>query len=206
MADEQKGNLKSKFGSSLLAGAQGLSDAPKTPKKAPSVRIARRTYANMLSTRILKNAALGLLVILVVYFAFAVTIMRVLPTTSVGLLPVKNITFEGGLVPAGEVVVLSMTQPQGEEITDYLKQSVVPTTDAAIVKVIAGPWGAFEWSPPGIVAVNDQIVENVVMAEPSDQELTSEYLVECLSGSCVAGQAYVIPSNHLLGVPLSDKE
>jgi hypothetical protein len=206
MADEQKGNLKSKFGSSLLAGAQGLSDAPKSPKKAPQVRIARSSYANMLSTRILKNAALAIVVLLVVYLAFAATIMRVLPTTSVGLLPVKNLTFEGGLVPPGEIVAVSMTEAQGEEIQDYLAQSLIPHKNVSVVKVIAGPWGTFEWSPPGIIAVEDQIVENVTMEEPSDEELTSEYLVECVRGACVPGEAYVIPTDHLMGVPLADEE
>lgn len=206
MAEEPKGNLKSKFGSSLLAGAQGLSDAPKSQKKAPQVRIARSTYANMLSTKILKSVGTGLIILLVVYIAFAVTIMRVIPSSSAGLIPVKNITFEGGLVPAGEIVVVSMTQPQGEDLVDYLKQSFIPQADVAIVRVLDGPWGTFGWADPGVVAVNGEIVENVFMDQPADKELTSEYLVECLRGACAPGTAYVIPDNRLMGIPLGTEE
>lgn len=202
MAEEPKGNLKSKFGSSLLAGAQGLSDGKKPVKKAPQVRIARSTYANMVTTRILKSALTAVAIIFVVYIAFAVTIMRVLPTTTVGLMPVKNITYDGGLVPAGETVVVSMNKAQGQDLLDYLGQSFLPQTDVSVVKVIKGPWGSFGWAEPGVIAVDGEIVPNVLMQEPEDKTLDSEYLVECIRGDCLPGNAYVIPTNHLMGIPL----
>lgn len=205
MADDN-GNLKSRFGSSLLAGAQGLSNEPKTPKKAPSVRIARSTYANMLSTRILKGFGLAVLVLLVVYLGLAATIIRVIPTTSAGLLPVKNITYQGGLVPQDAVVAVSMDKAQGQEIQDYLAQATIPQNNVSVVKVLKGPWGTFGWTDPGIITVDGKIVPNVFMDDPGDKKLDSEYLVECVRGACAPGNAYVIPSANLLGVPLTDRK
>lgn len=205
MADEPKENLKSKFGSSLLAGAQGLSSNPKQPRKAPQVRIARSAYANMLSTKILKASAVGLFIVLIVYLAFAATIIRVIPSATAGLVPAKNITFEGGLVPAGEIVVVSMTKSQGSEIQDYLLQALIPQADVAIVKVLAGPWGTFGWAEPGIVAVNGEIAD-IRMVQPIDKELTDEYLVECLRGACVPGEGYILSSTQLMGIPLMKEE
>lgn len=202
MAEESKEKLKSKFGSSLLAGAQGLSDAPKPVKKAPQVRIAKSTYANMLSTRILKTSMLGLAIILITYLAFAVTIIRVIPSASAGLIPAKNVTFEGGLVPAGEIVILSMTTAQGTELQDYLMQSLIPQQDVSIMRAIAGPWGPYGWAEPGVIAIDGKIVENVFMNKPEDTTLKNQYLMECIRGACLAGEAYVIPANRLMGIPL----
>lgn len=205
MAEEPKKDLKSKFGSSLLAGAQGLGEEPRQPKKAPQVRIARSTYTNMLSTRILKSVLTVFAILIVVYIAFAATIMRVIPSTSAGLIPVKNITYEGGLVPAGATVVLSMTKAQGSSIGDYLLQAVVPQADVSVVKVIAGPWGTFGWAEPGIIAVHGKIVNDVLMPEPQTKTLDDEYLVECLRGACKAQTGYIIPADRLIGVPLGEK-
>lgn len=202
MADSKE-NLKSKFGSSLLAGAQGLSKTP-VKKKAPEIRIAKSTYANMLSTRILKTLGIGLIALVVVYFAFAVTIMRVLPTASAGLIPVKNVTFEGGLVPAGEVVVIDMVKPHGTDIQDYFMQSIVPSASVSVVRALHGPWGTFGWAEPGIIAVDGELVQNVFMDKPASDQLNNQYLVECITGACEPGKAYVIPANNLMGIPLGD--
>ena len=206
MAEDSGGKLKNKFGSSLLAGAEGLGNKPTPAKKAPQVRIARSAYANMLSTRILKSVLFTLVTLLIVYLAFAVTIIRVIPSSSIGLTPVKNITFKGGLAPSGALVVVSMTRAQGSGISDYLTQALVPQADVAVVKIIAGPWGTFGWSEPGIIAVNGKIVNGVTMAEPQNKKLEDSYLIQCIKGACKAGEGYVIPANRLMGIPLGAKE
>ncbi len=190
------------FGAALRSGAQNIGNSPdeeqQKPKKAPQVRIAKSTYGNLMATKVLKALGVGFLVIALVYVCFAISIARILPTTTVGLIPVKNITFAGGLVPAGEEIVVDMANPQGTEILDYLKQSFIPNGNAAIVEVAAGPWGSFEWSN-GIVTHDEQILNMAMPEEPAKLTLDNEYLVTCVEGACVPGQGYVIHASQLMG-------
>jgi len=192
------------LGAAIRAGVQDVnkpSSKEEKPRKAPQVRIAKSTYSSLLATRILKAVGIGFLAFLLVYVSFAVTIVRVLPTSSVGLLPVKNITFPGGIVPAGETVAVDMAQPQGAELTDYLKQSFVPNGNVAVVEVAAGPWGKFGWNS-GTVTFKEQILGMAMPNQPEKLTLDNQYLVKCISGACVPGQGYVIPASHLMGQPL----
>jgi hypothetical protein len=192
------------FGAALKAGAAKTQEsAPKseTPKKTPQVRIARSTYSNLLATKILKAAGVGFLLIAVIYLCFAVTIVRVLPTPTAGLIPVKNITFPGGLIPAGETVVVDMQNQQGSTMVDYLKQSFVPNPNAAVVRVDGGPWGKFQWNN-GVVVYDEEIVPMAMPNQPESTKLENKYLVTCLEGACVPGQGYVVHSLQVLGQPL----
>lgn len=194
------------FGAALKAGAakaaEGSKEEKATPKKTPQVRIARSTYSNLLATKILKAAGIGLLLLTVIYVCFAATIVRVLPTTTIGLMPVKNVTFPGGLIPAGEKVVVDMEGDQGSSIVDYLKQSFVPSDSAALVRVEAGPWGNFSWNN-GVVIYDEEIVPMAMPNKPESNLLENSYLVTCLEGACVPGQGYVVHSLQILGQPLA---
>lgn len=203
MANENKEGLEKKFGSSLLAGAQGLTKE-KPAKRAPQVRVAKNTYMNMLGVKILKAVGAAFIVLVVIYLSFAATIMRVLPTEDLGMIPVKNNTFEGGLVPAGERIVVSMSHSQGQEATDYLQQAFVPTKNAAVIEVLAGPWGKFGWAEPGLIAIDGEVIDGVFMDEPAQTTLESAYLAVCVEGACTPGQAYVIPSSNILGIPIGE--
>lgn len=194
------------FGAALKAGAAKAQDATEeikssSPRKAPQVRIARSTYSNLLATKILKASLVGLLLLAVIYVCFAITIVRVLPTTTVGLVPVKNITFPGGLIPAGETVVVDMEEGHGTGMTDLLQQSFVPNGNAAIVKVEAGPWGKFDWNN-GVVVYDEQILKMAMPEQPLATTLENSYLVTCLEGACVPGQGYVVHSMQVMGQPL----
>jgi hypothetical protein len=194
------------FGAALKAGAaktqESTAKGSSSPKKTPQVRIARSTYSNLLATKILKAAGIGFLLVAVIYLCFAVTIVRVLPTTTAGLIPVKNITFPGGLIPAGETVVVDMENQQGSTMVDYLKQSFVPNTNASVVKVEAGPWGNFNWNN-GVVVYDEEIVPMAMPEKPAETTLENSYLVTCVEGACVPGQGYVIHTLQILGQPLS---
>lgn len=171
-------------------------------KKKPQVRVARATFARVLTNKLFRAIGWAFVFVAVVYLSFVITIMRVVPTTSAGLVPVKNITFEGGLVPAGEEVLVNITQKQGTGIVDYLKQAFLPMNDAAVVRVEAGPWGNYNWAEPGIVSVKGQILEMSMEMKPEDTTLADSYLVTCIEGACVPGEGFVIPKNHIVGQPL----
>lgn len=194
------------FGAALKAGAaktaESNGEGKPTPKKTPQVRIARSTYSNLLATKILKAAGIGLLLITIIYLCFAVTIVRVLPTTTIGLMPVKNVTFPGGLIPGGENVVVDIEDKQGSTMVDYLKQSFIPSDSAALVRVEAGPWGNFSWNN-GVVIYDEEIVPMAMPNQPEDTKLENSYLVTCLEGACVPGQGYVVHSLQILGQPLA---
>jgi len=171
------------------------------PKKNPQVRIAKNTYSNLLATRLLKAFGLVFLGIVLVYVCIALTIFRVIPTTSAGLIPVKNLTYSGGLIPSGEVIMVDMNAPQGTEILDRAKQAFIPTSTAAVVKVEAGPWGNFEWNS-GVVTFDEKILTLTMPEDPGTDKLESQYLVTCVEGACTPGEGYIIPANQIMGQPL----
>ena len=170
-------------------------------RKTPQVRIAKGTYSSLMATKILKALGFGVIALLVLYLCFAATIVRVLPTSSIGFVPVKNITFAGGLIPAGENVIVDMQNTQGSEVLDHLKQSVLPNGNAARVQVEAGPWDSFTWKE-GVVIHDQQVLTMEMPNRPESTDLHDEYLVTCLEGACVPGQGYVLNENQVLGSPL----
>jgi len=201
--------VSSGFSAAIKSGAaktQGDSTEEKSARrKTPQVRIAKSTYGSLLATKLLKGFLFGLTALVVLYLCFAVTIVRVLPTTSIGLTPVKNITYPGGLIPAEEVVVVDMVESHGSEIVDHFMQSVTPNGNVAKVRVEAGPWAKFSWKE-GVVIYKDQILEMTMPNAPESTALQDEYLVTCMSGACVEGQGYVISKGQVLGTPLALKK
>ncbi len=198
------------FGAALKSGFNEVNSPtpPNQPgahlaakKKNPQIRIAKNTYSNLLATRILKAFGIAFIGIVVVYACIALTIFRVIPTTTAGLIPVKNLTYSGGLIPAGEFIMVDMESPQGSEILDRAKQAFLPSSTAAVVQVEAGPWGNFEWSS-GVVTFDEKILKLSMPVDPGTNQLQSQYLVTCVEGACVPGEGYIIPANHIMGQPL----
>ena len=201
--------VSSGFSAAIKSGAaktkQEVEVEGNARRKTPQVRIAKSTYGSLMATKILKAFGFGLLAIIVLYLCFASTIVRVLPTTSIGLTPVKNITYPGGLIPSGETVVADMQAEHGTELLDHLVQSVTPNGNVAKVRVEAGPWASFSWKE-GVVIYKDKILETSMPAEPESTDLQDDYLVTCLEGNCIPGQAYIISDGQVMGSPLSFKK
>lgn len=176
-------------------------------KQPQQVRVARNAVGSALARRIGLGVLWSFAAVVVVYLCFVVTIVRFVPAGDLGFIPVKNLTFEGGMVPPGETVLVSLNNPQGSEILDHLQQAFIPTQDAALVQVEAGPWGEFLWTEPGIVTLKDGTLIDVAMSEePESTLLNNAYLVKCVEGACEEGAGYIIPSTHILGSPIGKKE
>ena len=177
-----------------------------------NVRVSASAVGKVLTQRILKVFGLVLGSMFIIYLLFAATILRVVPTTTgSGFVPVKNITFEGGVMPEGSEILVKRTAPAGKELLDRLKQSFMPMNDGAVVRVIAGPYGKLSWTEPGIVTV-DGVVQEIELPQNSDGSsplddrskfLEKEYLVECISGACLEGTAFITPNEAIVGSLIS---
>lgn len=180
--------------------------------KTNNIRVSASTVGKVLTQRLLKVFFLVLGSVFIIYILFAATILRVVPTTTgAGFVPVKNITFQGGSIPKSTDVLVKRSAPAGKEILDRLKQSFTPMNDAAVVKILDGPYGKLSWSQPGIISVNGEPSE-VLMPENSDGSspldnrpkfLEDEYLVMCISGACLEGTAFISPAEAVVGSLIS---
>lgn len=209
------------FGSALKMGVDNVNDPnfsaeQKKAKKPPQIRIARQTYTSLIAAKALRMALVALFFLILVYVAFAVTVLRVIPAVSVGPVITKNITFPGGLIPSGELVVIDAAQPRGTDTLDYLEQATLPNNNIAIMRVFAGPWGTFDWESTGTVTYNGSILPLEIPAAVNDEgapldfpdtprgdtNLQDEYLMVCVEGACVPGRGYIYSSGHILGQPI----
>lgn len=202
-------------------GWEGLQMAgffKKSDKKAnisdfnePTVKVAKGTYRKVVAVRFIKVISSVFVILLAVYGVFAVTLLRVVPTTTVGFVPVKNMTFEGGIAPADAQLLISVNTPQGTGFVDRLKQSFLPTDDAALVQVVAGPYGKMAWVEPDILTVDGYPTGLHLEAKEGDisplesrsEYLKDEYLALCLEGSCEVGDAIIFPKDRIMGTPLT---
>lgn len=186
--------------------------------REPEVRITRGTYGRLIVRRIITMTGFSLLALIVLYLCFAATWMRVVPTLSgSGLVPVKNVTYDGGIVPADVEILVDRANPQDSDLLSHIKQSFVPSDDAAVVRVITGPYGEMQWGQPNILTVDGNPI-GVPFPPDSDGKspidefnpfLRDEYVVECVSGACEVGDAFIVHKDNIYGVlllPSSDEE
>ena len=178
--------------------------APSVPvQRQPQIRVAKNVYRKQIMRRILKGFSYAFLALFAVYLCFAVTIIRVIPSYGdLGPTPVKNITYPGGLLPAGAKVVVNFKEAQGASALDHLKQSVSPTKDAAVVEVIGGPTGRITWAEGGLTTLDGAPVPVTVAEKPSGEFLVKQYLVKCVKGACTPGEGLIISADNIYGQPL----
>lgn len=187
-------------------------DTSEKHKKAPQLRIARGAYGRLLLKKILSIIVITFACVFVLYICFAATIVRFVPTTSgAGIVLIKNPTYDGGIVPVGEVVLVDTQDVQQKSIVGHLKQAFVPNGSAAKVSVVAGPYGKIDWAEPGVLTVDGEIINAPMPSRDGkspigDTEyLNDQYVGICLEGNCIKGEAIIIESSHIMGVPL-DKD
>lgn len=176
----------------------------------PQVRVANSTFAKILFRRVGKSIVFVLGALLILYVCFALTILRVVPTTSgAGFVPIKNMTYEGGHVNKGKYILVDVSDPQGNGLLDRAKQSFVPNSSAAVVRVLEGPYGAISWVYPDILIVDGTPISGSMPSNdegksPLDKQdfLIDEYVVKCVKGACVEGNVFIVPAENIIGVPL----
>lgn len=184
---------------------------PNVDAKSPQIRVANSAFAKILFHKATKSIGIIFASILILYVCFAATIIRVVPTTTTGFVPVKNLTFEGGKVPVGREILVDVANVQGTQIVDRLKQSFLPNSSAAMVEVLGGPVGKLTWAPPDILAIDGTPVKAPMPAidgkSPIGENeenwfLKKAYAAKCVSGACNVGEVIIISADNVIGVPL----
>lgn len=174
----------------------------------PEVRITKGMYGRLVWRRILQFAGFGALALIVLYVCFAATWVRVVPTLSgAGFVPVKNVTYEAGVLPEGAQVLVHRTEAQGIQIHHRLKQAFVPSSYAAEVEVVAGPYGEMKWSKPDVLTVDGKPIGAAFPAnsdgkspiDPEDPYLKNQYVAICISGACTEGEAILFDRDQVYG-------
>lgn len=170
----------------------------------PNMRVAKNVYRSSVVSTLLKVFFYVPLVLAIIYVCFAATIVRVVPTLNeVGFVPVKNMTYPGGMAPQNAVLLVHLDKPQGDGIVDRLKQSFIPSERVALVSIVGGPYGKLS-SVKGEVVLDGKNTR--VRTDIGDREfLNDEYLATCLKGSCVAGEGVIFSADNIYGQPLTDR-
>lgn len=175
------------------------------------LRVSKGAYNKTIIKRIFGIFLAVISSLLIIYLCFAFTLMRFLPTSDFKMIPVKNITYSGGIVPVGNDIVVDLSgEKHGKNFIDRVKQTFVPTKQTAVVKVVAGPNGKLEWNKPNIISVNKKVLpismpldnNGNLPFDEKDPYLRDEYIVTCVSGDCGEGFSTIISSDSILGDPL----
>jgi len=172
----------------------------------PRIRIAQTTYQKAILRKLITQILLVVLAIVVVYVVFAGTLLRIVPSTSNGFTLIKNNTFSGERVPAGEDVMISTTTDQGSGFLDHLAQSFTPQSNTAIVQVLAGPSGTVKWSKDGVLKVDGKALPVSFPVDPNKPYLNYEYIAICIKGDCNPGEPLIFGQDRIYGVPLKKSE
>lgn len=178
--------------------------------RTPQLRVANSAYRKILLKRIAAILGYSVVGVFIIYLCFAATIMRAVPTTSgSGVVPVKENTFHGGIIPANTSILVDTQSEQKSDYMDRLKQAFIPSDHAAVVKVVAGPYNAISWVDPGLVTVDGALTEVHMANQPLDSgntaktKLRNEYLAVCISGDCVPNEGIIVSDKNIYGLTLS---
>jgi hypothetical protein len=181
-----------------------------TPSRTPQLRVANSAYRNILLKRIAAILGYSLVGVFIVYLCFAATIMRAVPTTSgAGLVLVKENTFHGGNIPANVSILVDTKAEQKNDLLERLKQAFVPSKNAAVVKVVAGPHNSISWVASGLVTVDGALTSVHLAEQPlgadntAKTKLRDEYLTVCVSGDCIPGEGVIVQAKNIYGLTLN---
>lgn len=181
------------------------SSVPDADKKR-KVRVSKSAFSRLVVNTTVKWIGMTFAALAVVYLCFAVTLLRVVLIGDGSLVPVKNPTFVGSVVPSGSRVVVDPSRPHDGGIVDHMRQAFLPSRQASVVDVLAGPYGRLSWAEPILTvdgkAVSSSVSSNqyaVITKDRKSQFLQNEYVVKCVKGDCVSGEVFVVSSNSITG-------
>lgn len=180
-------------------------------KRQPQIRVAKSAYRKILFKRITSILGYSLVGVLIIYICFASTIMRAVPTISgAGIVPIKENTYPGGEYIPGKTILANTQFKQDKGHLERLKQAFIPSKNAAVVEVIAGPYNSIKWIESGIVTVDGKLTEVRLSEQPKTSEgkakerLSAEYLTICISGDCTPGEGVIIKKDNIYGLTILD--
>lgn len=178
-------------------------------KSATNIKVYKKTAVSTLASHIWKFIILGVVSLIVLYLVFAATILRFVPAGSdIGLTLVKNNTFKGGDIPAGEVVLINNLEPAGNDLASNLKNSFIPIKSASMVQVLAGPYGSFKYDSSGLVIIDGEpLVSKLKKSETTNyfekKFLKNEYVALCIKGDCPINELIIFDKNQVIGVTIN---
>ena len=167
---------------------------------ASAVRVARNAYFRIIAKRVSMVVIWTLVSAFFVYVAFAATLLRVVPTGTMGGVLVREPTYEGGMIPENAVVLVRTSGSAPDNMIGRLQQAFTVQSDAALVRVEAGPYGKITWASPGLTTVNGKRVSVLLTKNPGEY-LSNQYIAECLQGACDKGSGLLFRADGVLGVP-----
>lgn len=173
-------------------------------KKVSSLRVSKSAANKALAKKTAGIITAVIFGIVAVYVALAAFAVRFVPS-DLGMVLVKEPTFEGGYAPVGAHVLVTPEVNESGPLNN-LKTAFIPIGPAAITEVEAGPFGTIA-SSGNLVTVNDRVFEgtlvDTVESDKPREYLANEYLVSCVEGACSEGELYIIKPEQILGVPVN---
>lgn len=191
-------------------------EGKKPRNSAGAVRVASTTYQKALLKKVATNLLLAFFALVAVYFCFAATIIRAVPSDA-GLTLVKNNTYPGGILPheSTALITLDLAEEVPTGVADKLQQSVLRQSPTAVVQVLAGPIGKVKWVEPGILTVDGATLPIPFPEDPGLEFLAAtapdggpgvEYVGVCVEGACAEGTPVFFRTANVLGVPISQED
>lgn len=199
--------------------------------KTPKMTVSSATVVKAALKRSFGVLKLTLAILILLYIALALTVVRVIPGVpgGAGLVLSKEDNYYGNIIPVSqasevkEKVVIDLAgNYEKNSLLDRFKISFVPNANTAIVEVHAGPTGKLEWVEPNLVFVNGKQIEgfmNPVVKEEEDllvgeempdrnpfagaEFLNDYYLGVCVSGACAEGQIIPFEKSQVMGIPIA---
>ena len=174
------------------------------------IRISKWVAFRAQLARIMKLLFGITVALLIVYFCFALTLLRFVPSTSgTGVQLIKGVSAPGGFIQQGNQVLASAEQEQDQSWGNKLQTAFVPSDEWMLVEVVAGPYGELSVSE-GQVTVDNRVHNvniNLAAFRNHGKYLSDEYIVNCISGACNPGQAMIIGKEYIAGEPvMSDND
>lgn len=163
-----------------------------------NMRVSKGAYVKDSFSTLFKVFGYILFGVLALYILFSMFLMRVLPSPDLGATPIKNITFDGGIVPVGENVIVNLEGEVDDSILGSLKQAFVPQSGDAEVVVLTKPYGEITRAEDGSVSVDGEKI-GVIELDSEKEYLEDKYLAECLAGACNAGDIVLVDKNSVYG-------
>lgn len=169
------------------------------------IRISKWAAIRAQTGRIMKLLFGIVVALLIVYFCFALTLLRIVPSTSgTGFQLIKGVSAPGGFIQQGNQVLASATHAQDQSWGNRLQTGFIPSDEWMLVEVVAGPYGELSVSE-GQVTVDNRVHSvniNLGAFRNHGKYLSDEYIVNCISGACNPGQALIISKEQVAGEPV----
>lgn len=135
-----------------------------------------------------------------IYAGLAATIAYSTSTPGSGQFFVARGTYVGGTVPQDSTIYVSTSNVVSNSFLTNLQEGFSGLPNGAVVKTIAGPVEEIIVDNYGNASVGGDDIAGVLPAEfAQGGYLKNQYLVECVSGACTAGDLLVINQNQISG-------